>query len=146
MSDDAPANPIQRIRQLGLALLGANLTFLAVTLAELPNRRPSPFVPGWYGVFVVLTIATITPAVFLLAGSDLRKVALQDRAGALFSFLALQWVIFLALGFKTSQMTGVVVAEALAPWLIVGAALAVVYALSRWWLRRPAASPEGMFP
>lgn len=122
--------------------VGGGLTLLATALADLPNHYAINYL-GWYGVWLILLLATISPAVALLVGSEFRRLPFADRLNTVFGFLFAAWLVLLGFSIKTAN-TG------FTPWApvlwfsgIVGAALGIAYWLVR---RKYLNAPELSFP
>lgn len=125
-------------------MLGADLIFVMITLAEWSNRS-SPSFLGWYRVFIFLTVATLTPAALLLAGG-LRRLGWREQLGPIVAFLSLQWLLLLALALKLFQQAGAPLTEVLPFVLLIGIVPPAAYRLALWLLRRITESPEALFP
>ena len=82
-----------------LVCLGASVTLLATAIADIPNN-PNPYFPGWYGVWFILQLATVTPALVLVFGSQLRKLPLAERLHTVFGYLVVAWIVLVSLGLK----------------------------------------------
>jgi hypothetical protein len=133
------------VRELRWALLGANLTFFATTVADLPNQM-NPWFPGWYGILLILAIATIVPIVWLLFTTHWRRRPISERLGPIFSFAALEWLLLLALGLKLAQTTASSLPQTMIPIFIAAILLTVVYGLIQRQVHRALETPESMFP
>ena len=133
------------VRELRWTLFGANLTFFATTVADLPNQI-NPWFPGLYGIFLILSIATIVPIAWLLFTPHWRRKPIGERLGPIFSFAALEWVLILALGLKLAQTTASSLLQTMIPIFIIGILLIAAFAIIQWRVRRKLDSPESMFP
>jgi len=131
-------------KQVLLVSIGASLALLAMPIAELlvtfyPGS-PSGY-SGWYVVWSVVQIATMTLGVILLSGRGWRDLPLSTRLNTIFGYLTTGWVTLLAFGFKVGRDD--ISSELI--FLIIG--IGVVIGLGYWWLcRSHVNAPEEMFP
>lgn len=125
-----------------LVCIGAAVTLLATAIADMPNH-PNMYFPGWYAVWFILQLATITPAVVLLLGSELRKLPFAERLNTIFGYLAVAWIVLVAFGLKIAN-SGTISWPSLWSFLSgIGIMMGIVY----WLLRRKYINaPEATFP
>lgn len=142
MTTDYLEKQLVNYQRLLLASIGAAVTLLATAVADMPNH-PDMYFPGWFAVWFILQLATITPAVVLLLGSELRKLPFAERLNTIFGYLAVAWVVLIAFGLKVASMIAISL-PLLAIFLSgIGVAIGIVY----WLLRRSHINaPEAMFP
>lgn len=133
------------MKEIRWTLIGANSTFLLVTIADLPNQT-NPWFPGWYGIFVILSVAIMVPVFWLLFSPVWKSRPISERLPLVFGFAALEWLLLLALGFKLAQTTASSLPQTMIPIFVLGVLLAVAYGLIQRRLRRTLESPESMFP
>ncbi len=138
---------LEGLLKLRLVVLGASLTYLLVTTAQMPNK-PVPYFPGPYGVFVLLMVANPHPAVLIIlqrAHPTARPVA---RVNAFFSSLALEWTCGIAMGLelcKAGAFIGDLVSGML-PLFVIGALLGIAWRVIVCKIIRQENQPESMFP
>jgi hypothetical protein len=121
--------------------LGAGVTLLATALGD--AGRYGGMSRGWFGVWLLLVLGTLPAGLALLTARDWRALPLDERLDTAFGFLAVAWMMLLALFIRAVfDWPG-------GPgWLIilvlgVGALLAAEY----WRLRqRERGDAETMFP
>lgn len=125
-----------------LVCIGAAVTLLATAVADMPNH-PTLYFPGWYGVWFILQLATITPAVVLLLGTELRKLSFAERLNTIFGYLLAAWIVLVAFGLKIAN-TDMISWPLLWSFLSgIGITIGIVY----WLLRRKYINaPEATFP
>jgi magnesium-transporting ATPase (P-type) len=129
-------------KQVLLASLGAAVTLLATAIADMPNR-PAMYFPGWYAVWFVLLLATFTPAVILLAGSEWRKLPFAERLNTIFGYLAATWIVLVAFGLKSNNAGAI----SWPTWWSFLSGIGIVMGIVYWFLRRRYLnSPEAIFP
>ncbi|MGB7539383.1 MAG: hypothetical protein WBM17_12665 [Anaerolineales bacterium] len=158
MAINSSENNLANFKRVLLIWVGAAVTLLAVAIADIPNNR-SPFFPGWYGVWVVLQVGAITPAVLLLFGSGFRKLPFPERLNTLFAYLAVSWIVLVAFVIKSGRFftrnittyfgfaNGIgitfTMTQLYAMTGIIGAGIGIAY----WILQHKfMSSPEAMFP
>lgn len=122
--------------------IGSGLTLLATALADFPNHFAVSYV-GWYGVWLILLLATIAPALALLVGSEFRRLPFADRLNPVFGFLLAAWFVLLGFSVKTANSGLTLWAPVL--WFsgIAGAVLGISYWLVR---RKYLNAPDLRFP
>jgi hypothetical protein len=128
MSIDYLEKQLAHWKQLLLVCIGAGGTLLASAIADIPNHANMNF-PGWYGVWLILQLATITPAVLLLLGSAIRELPIAARLNTIFGYLTVTWMVLIAFGLKLSNIVTIT-------WMwyflgIFGSVMGIVY----WVLR-----------
>ena len=142
MTTDYLEKQLANYKRLLLASIGAAVTLLATAVADIPNH-PDMYFPGWFAVWFILQLATVTPAVVLLLGSELRKLAFAERLNTIFGYLAVAWVVLIAFGLKLASMI-LISLPLLAIFLSgIGVAMGIVY----WLLcKSHINAPEAIFP
>jgi hypothetical protein len=120
---------------------GAGAALLAATAADIPNLPGISF-PGWFGVWFVLQLASLTPAAILLISRVYRKLPFAERMNTVFGYTAVAWIELFAFGLKVTFSTG--------PWpvfwnliSIAGLGLGILFFILR---RKYVNAPEAMFP
>jgi hypothetical protein len=158
MSTNALENNLANFKRVLLIWVGAVATLLAVAIAEIPNSY-SPYFPGWYGVWVIIQVGTISPSIILLFGSGSRKLPFTERLKIIFAYLVLGWIALVACVIKSGMFfhmniptyfgfsNGIGITITLTQLYvfigIVGASIGIAY----WILQRKyITSPEAMFP
>ncbi len=145
IEDDLTEKRSGIMRELRWALIGANSTFLLTTIADLPNQT-NPWFPGWYAIFLALSVATMVPIARLLFAIQWTRKPMLERLGSIFSFTALEWLLLLALGLKLAQTAASSLPQMMIPIVVVGILLAAIYGFIRRRLCKALQSPESMFP
>jgi uncharacterized membrane protein len=124
-----------------LVIIGAGVTLLATAVADIPNH-PYMYFPGWYAVWFILQLATFTPAVALLLGSEMRKLPFAERLNTIFGYLAVAWIVSIAFVLKLAFNSY--------SWPLLWTLLSVlgiVIGIAYWLLRRKYVNaPEAKFP
>jgi len=140
MTTDYLEKQLANWKRFLLVSIGAAGTLLATAIADIPNH-PDMYFPGWYAVWFILQLATFTPAVMLLLGSELRKLPLGERLNTIFGYLAVAWIVLIAFGLKLAFAT--VSWPMLWNFLsVIGIVMGIVY----WLLRRKYINaPEATF-
>lgn len=142
MTPDYLEKQLANYQRMLLALAGAVVTLLATAFADIPNHL-NPYFPGWFGVWFVLQLAAITPAVVLLLGSEMRKLPFAGRLNTVFGFVAAAWVALVAFGVELAGLISV--SPPLLAIFLAGSGVAI--GLVYWLLRRSHVNaPEAMFP
>lgn len=140
MTTDYLEKQLANYKRLLLACIGAAVTLLATAVADMPNH-PDMYFPGWYAVWFILQLATITPAVVLLLGSELRKFPFAERLNTIFGYLAVAWLVLVAFGLKIAYNT--------MAWIWVWnflSGIGIVMGIVYWLLRRKYINaPEATF-
>ena len=77
MAIDSLENNLANFKRVLLIWVGAVVTLLAVAIGDIPNYH-SPFFPGWYGVWLIIQVGTISPSIMLLFGSGFKKLPFPD--------------------------------------------------------------------
>jgi hypothetical protein len=95
MPTDSLENNLAKFKRVLLIWVGAVATLLAVAIGDIPNSH-SPCFPGWYGVWIVVQVGTITPAIMLLFGSGFGRLPLPERLNPLFAYLFVRWIALVA--------------------------------------------------
>lgn len=135
--------------------IGASVTFLATTIADIPNFDSNAtsfyhveasvggmgYFPGWFGVWLLLQVA-ITPLGFLLLfAKGWQGLPISTRLKTAYGFLLTAWVAFLAFGIRA---TGFDAPELLGYLVFL---LGIVLSVSYLWLKRAYLTPsEELFP
>jgi hypothetical protein len=131
---------------------------LAVAIADIPNMH-SPYFPGWYGVWLIIQMGTISPSIMLLFGSGFRKLPFPERLNTIFAYFIVSWIALVAFVIKSGTFLhmhiptyfgfayGIGITVTLTQLYefvgIIGASIGIAY----WILQRKFLnSPEAMFP
>lgn len=119
--------------------IGAALTLLATSIADLPNPARLD-VPGWYGIWFVVQLASFLPGFVLLWGKHWLKIPLYERLDTIFGYFVVAWLTLLAIGLRI----GSTMSDPFGAFLL-GCAAAI--AIGYWWSRRKSlGSQNEMFP
>lgn len=130
-------------KQVLLINIGASLVLMIIAIVELlvkfyPDRSYN--YSGWYVVWFILQVSTVTLGVALLSGRRWRQLSLSTRLNTAFGYFTTGWFVLTALGLKT----GINITNELVI-LIIGTGATI--GLSYWWLqRRRVNAPDEMFP
>ncbi|SRR6266540_6496966 len=108
--------------------LGASLTLIATGIAELPNLSNS-YLPGWYGVWSVVQLASFLPGFVLLWGKHWMQIPLHERLNTIFGYFTVAWITILPIGLRMGPN-----APDSFNYFFLGCA--VVIAVAYRWLRR----------
>ncbi len=92
-------------KRLWLVNIGASCTLLATAVSDIPNQHNMES-PGWYGIWLILQLAALIPAVILLSGGEWRKLPFSERLHTIFGYLAVAWLVLAAFGIKTTFSLG----------------------------------------
>ena len=95
--------------------------------------------PWWFLLWLVLEIATLTPAIILAVSPTWRKIPLNKRLDVMFGYFLAAWLVLLSLGARDPLNVG-----AGYNFLVIGCLLAL--GLGYWWSHRKQASAEEVFP
>ena len=79
--------------------LGASLTLLATSIADIPNLAYIDF-PGWYGVWFVAQLASFLPGFVLLWGRHWMQIPLYERLNTIFGYFVAAWITMLSFGVR----------------------------------------------
>jgi hypothetical protein len=158
MPTDSSESNLAKFKRVLLIWVGAAITLLAVAIADIPNNH-SPLFPGWYGVWIVVQVGTITPAIMLLVGSGFRKLPLQERLNPLFAYLVASWIALVACVIKSGMFfrmniptyfgfaNGTGITFTLTQLYVIAGIIGAAIGIAYWILQRKyISSPEAMFP
>ena len=122
--------------------IGASISLLATAIVDIPNQH-DVYIPGWYAVWFIIQLATITPPVVLTLGSVWRNLPFHLRINTIFGYFVVGWITLLAVGVKLASGSAISLLE-LAFFLTgIGVVIGILY----WLLRRGYLdSPESLFP
>ena len=96
---------LEKWKRLSLVYAGAAGTLLVIALVGLPsslaalayNSYDRSFIlDGWYGVWLVLLLASLIPGISLLPSPSCKVLPLAMRLNTAFGFLAEAWIALLA--------------------------------------------------
>ncbi len=99
MATDSLENNLANFKRILLIWIGAVVTLLIVAIADIPNFQ-SPYFPGWYGIWLIIQVGTISPSIMLIIGSGFRKLPFPERFNTLFAYLVVSWVALVAFAIK----------------------------------------------
>jgi hypothetical protein len=100
MATDSIENNLANFKSVLLIWVGAVVTLLAVAISDIPNMH-SPYFPGWYGVWLIIQMGTISPSIMLLFGSGFRKLPFPERLNTIFAYLVVSWIALVAFVIKS---------------------------------------------
>lgn len=158
MATDSLENNLAKFKRVLLIWVGAVVTLLAVAVSDVPNSH-SLYFPGWYGVWLVMQVGTISPSIMLLFGSGIKKLPFSQRLNTIFAYFILSWITLVAFVIKSGTFlsmnistyfgfaNGMGITFTLMQLYefvgIIGASIGIAY----WILQRKfITSPEAMFP
>ena len=158
MATDSLENNLANFKRVLLIWVGAVVTLLAVAVSDVPNGH-SPYFPGWYGVWLIMQVGTISPSIMLLCGSGFKKLPFSERLNTIFAYFVVSWIGLVAFVIKSGMFlsmhiatyfgfaNGIGITVTLTQLYefvgIIGASIGIVY----WILQRKFInSPEAMFP
>jgi len=95
-------NNLAKFKRVLLIWAGAVLTLMAVAIADIPNYH-FLFFPGWYGVWLIIQVGTISPAIMLLFGSGFKKLPFPERLNTIFAYFAVSWISLVAFVIKSGS-------------------------------------------
>ena len=135
----------QKWQKTLLVFLGAGATLFLTVLIDFPSRMAAlrqdgnMLVDGWFGLWFLLLIASLTPGILLLLAPRWRKSQLEQRVPTGFGFLGVAWLVMLGFSLRTN-----VLLPPLGHFLISasGPLVAAIYLL----LRRAQPRKEEIFP
>ena len=136
---------LQKWQKTLLVFLGAGATLFLTVLIDFPSRMAAlrqdgnMLVDGWFGLWFLLLIASLTPGILLLLAPRWRKSQLEQRAATGYGFLGVAWLLMAGFSLRMNVML-----PALGHFIILtwGPLLAVILLL----LRRAQPRKEEMFP
>ena len=136
---------LQKWQKSLLVFLGAGATLFLTVLIDFPSRMAAlrqdgnMLVDGWFGLWFLLLIASLTPGILLLLAPRWRKSQLEQRVPTGFGFLGVAWLVMLGFSLRMN-----VLLPPLGHFLIAasGPLVAAIYLL----LRRAQPRKEEMFP
>jgi hypothetical protein len=109
--------------------IGASITLLVEAVLSYQETQTLIFQTSWYGVWLIVQLASFLPGFVLLWGKHWMQIPLLERLNTIFGYFAVVWLTLLPVGLEiepyTSKTFNII-------WLVGGTALAVGY----WWLRR----------
>ena len=146
MTSEPLETQLEKWKKVLLAFSGAAFTLLVTALVDLPATaafyREANNMPlmGWWGVWLVLLLGSLTPGITLLVGRGWRTLPPAQRLNTAFGFLAVGWTCLLAFSIQTAPLAF----GALLHFIVwsLGAGLLIAYLLTR---RRAQVNPE-LFP
>jgi hypothetical protein len=100
MATDSLENNLANFKRVLLIWVGAVVTLLAVAISDIPNMH-SPYFPGWYGVWLIIQMGTISPSIMLLFGSGFRKLPFPERLNTIFAYFVVSWIALVAFVIKS---------------------------------------------
>ena len=136
---------LQKWRKILLVFLGAGATLFLMALVDFPARMATlrqdgnTLVDGWFGIWFLLLIASLTPAILLLLMPHWRKSQLEQRAATGYGFLGVAWLLMAGFSLRMNVMLPALGHFIFLTW---GPLLAVILLL----LRRTPQRKEEMFP
>ncbi len=110
MTETSLDTQLAKWQRLLLAFSGATVTLLVIVLVELPaifvaqSAEPAVVIDGWYGVWLVLELACLTPGLALLFAPNWRKLPLRLRLTTGCAYLACAWAALLAFDLRTLKL------------------------------------------
>jgi hypothetical protein len=91
-------------------LAGAAFTLILVVITEIPIYsgfvQQFKFIPidGWYGIWFILEIVSLSLGLGLLLLTRWRAVPLKNRFHTMFGYFTIAWVLLLAFDLRTSVL------------------------------------------
>ncbi|NMB67162.1 MAG: hypothetical protein GYA20_00175 [Chloroflexi bacterium] len=134
---------LQKWRKILLVFLGAGATLFLMALVDFPARMATlrqdgnTLVDGWFGIWFLLLIASLTPAILLLM-PRWRKSQLEQRAATGYGFLGVAWLLMAGFSLRMNVLLPAIGHFIFLTW---GPLLAVILLL----LRRTPQRKEEMF-
>lgn len=142
MTTDYLEKQLENWKRLLLIMTGASVTFLATSIADIPNYS-TPHFPGWFGIWLVLQLGSVPAGFMLLVGRSWRVLPLSDRLNTAFGYLSIAWLVLLTLGVRFITLTPEAVGGIGLLMISLGLLLGAGYLLLR---RARVNSPEEIFP
>jgi hypothetical protein len=146
MSREQLQSELEKWKRVSLVYAGVVGTLLAIALVELPAIITAPahdgpiIIDGWYGVWFVLVLATLTPGIMLLLYPSWRFLPLTLRLNTGFVFLVEAWTALFAFEIRLAALD----VPALFHFLVVGFGLILLVAYLL--LKRKLRVGEEIFP
>jgi hypothetical protein len=134
---------LQKWRKILLVFLGAGATLFLMAVVDFPARMATlrqdgnTLVDGWFGIWFLLLIASLTPAILLLM-PRWRKSQLEQRAATGYGFLGVAWLLMAGFSLRMNVLLPAIGHFIFLTW---GPLLAVILLL----LRRTPQRKEEMF-
>lgn len=136
---------LEKWKRVLLVYLGAGSALALIALVDLPMRvleqraNPATVIDGWYGLWFLLLLSSLTPGLLLLLAPRWRSAKLQSRLPTGFGFLGVAWLAMLGFSLRGSVLLPVA-------FHFIVAASGAVLAGGYLFLRRGLPRKEEMFP
>jgi hypothetical protein len=119
---------------------GASLVLFIQALLYYIDTERLLYPMSWYGVWVLVQIASFLPGFVLLLGKHWVKLPLDERLNTIFGYFAITWLTFVPVAIRVDRYT-----SKASNFILLGCAIAII--MSYMWLRRKSqATQNEIFP